>query len=97
VPPGDRPRDLTVRDLRLGLERGGVITGDVHGDDGQPVPGALVSAGAANCRTDGRGGFRLDGVAAGRARVQASDGGRRATEEVEVRADEESRVELTLR
>jgi Carboxypeptidase regulatory-like domain len=61
------------------------------------VSGAQVAAGAANGRTDGRGWFRLDGVAAGRVRVTASDGARHAADEVEVRADDESRVELTLR
>jgi Carboxypeptidase regulatory-like domain len=34
VPPGDRPGDLTARDLRMVLERGGVVSGSVRGDDG---------------------------------------------------------------
>jgi hypothetical protein len=97
VPPGDRPGDLTARDLRVTLERGGVISGNVRGDDGEPVSGAHVAAGAANGRTDARGFFRLDGVVPGRLHVTASEGARRAGEDVEVRADDESRVELTLR
>jgi hypothetical protein len=92
VPAGDRPRDFTVRDLRLTLERAGIISGSVRGDDG-PLAGAQISAGAANCRTDGRGEFRLEGVAPGRVPLLVN--GRRA-DEVEVRADEESRVDLTI-
>jgi hypothetical protein len=96
VPAGDRPHDVTAREVRLELEPGGVLTGRVRGDNGDGVPGAQITAGAANGRTDSRGEFRLDGVAAGRVRVAASESGRRAAEEVDVRAGEESRVELTL-
>jgi hypothetical protein len=97
VPPGDRPRDLTLRDLRLELERGGTVIGSVRSDDGDAVAGAQITAGAARARSDSRGEFRLEGVAPGRVRVGASEGGRRGFEEVEVRGDEESRTEITIR
>jgi hypothetical protein len=97
LPPGERPREVTVRDLMLELERGGVVLGQVRDDDGQPVVGARVTVGPLRARSDGRGEFRLDGVAAGRVRVEAEEGGRRASDEVEVRADDESHVELRLK
>ncbi|HZS39919.1 MAG TPA: carboxypeptidase-like regulatory domain-containing protein [Polyangia bacterium] len=101
---GERPRELTLRDLTVELERGGAIAGTVVDDDGQPAAGAQLSvvlpgagSGAgARGRSDARGEFRLDGLPSGRLRVRAEFGGRRAEELVEVRADDESRVELRL-
>jgi protocatechuate 3,4-dioxygenase beta subunit len=97
IPPGDRPRDVTLRDLVVELERGGVIVGEVRDADGDPAAGAEVGAGAARTVSDARGQFRLDGVAAGQVRVRADRAGLHADEDVEVRANDESRVELRLR
>jgi protocatechuate 3,4-dioxygenase beta subunit len=94
---GDRPREITLRDIDLTLDRGGTIAGSVLDSDGNPVPNAAVSAGAAHGRTDGRGDFSLEGVAPGRVGVHADAGGRHAVEEVDVRSGEDSRVELRLR
>jgi hypothetical protein len=97
LPPGDRPREVTLRDVAVELERGGTVTGVVLDDGGAPVVAASVACGAARARTDGRGEFRFDGVAPGRARVEVHRGDLRAEEEVEVRAEDESRLELRLR
>lgn len=96
VPGGDRLHDVTVRDVTVELERGGTVVGDVLDDDGNPVADAEVAAGAVRGRSDRDGNFRLAGVAPGRVRVTAGKGGQVAQEEVEVRADDESRVELRL-
>jgi len=97
VPAGERPHDVTMRDLTLELQRGGVVVGSVRSDDGEVVAGAEVAAGPAHARSDARGEFRLDGVAPGAARVTASAAGQRGDQSVEVRSDEESRVEITVR
>ena len=85
-----------VSGLRFDLERGGLIVGRVRSDDGDPLPGVTVSCGVSNGRSDVRGDFRLEGVPPGRCTVEAKAGGRHASEELEVRADEESRLDLRL-
>jgi hypothetical protein len=97
LPPGDRPREVTLRDVAVELERGGTVSGVVIDDDGAPVVSVPVSCGTAHGRTDGRGEFRLDGVAPGALRVEVRRGDLHADAEVEVRADDETRVELRLR
>jgi Carboxypeptidase regulatory-like domain len=97
VPAGERPREVTARDVTIELSRGGVVVGSVRGQDGDPVVGAEVSAGSARGRSDERGEFRLEGVAPGGVTVRARAGGHRAESETEVRSDEESRVDLELR
>ncbi|MGH8324749.1 MAG: carboxypeptidase-like regulatory domain-containing protein, partial [Steroidobacteraceae bacterium] len=97
VVAGDRLHDVTVRDLRLELERGGTVAGRVRDDRGEPVADAAVVVTGQRARTNHDGDFRVDGVAAGRLRVTAGKGGAVAAEEVEVRAGDESRVELRLR
>jgi protocatechuate 3,4-dioxygenase beta subunit len=97
VVAGDRIHDVTVRDLRLELDRGGLVTGNVRDDRGDPAADAAVAVGPAHTRTDREGNFRVDGVAPGRVRVTAEKGGATETEEAEVRAGDESRVELRLR
>jgi protocatechuate 3,4-dioxygenase beta subunit len=94
---GDRPHDVTVRDVRIELERGGTIVGRVRDDHGDPVADAAVTAGGLRARSDRDGNFRLDSVAAGRVRVLVEKGGVSAGDDVEVRASDESRVELRLR
>jgi protocatechuate 3,4-dioxygenase beta subunit len=97
VVAGDRPHDVTVRDVRLELERGGAVSGRVRDDHGDPVADAVVAVGALRARSDRDGNFRIGGVAAGRARVTAEKSGAVAAEEIDVRAGDESRVELRLR
>ncbi|MGZ3444024.1 MAG: carboxypeptidase-like regulatory domain-containing protein, partial [Polyangia bacterium] len=94
---GDRPHDVTVRDVRIELERGGTVIGRVRDDHGEAVGDALVMVAGQRARSDRDGNFRVEGVAAGRARVTAEKGGAVAAEEVEVRAGDESRIELRLR
>ena len=94
---GDCLHDVTVRDVRLELERGGSIVGRVRDDHGDAVADAAIVAGAAHARTDCEGNFRVDGVASGRVRVSAQKDGAGAADDVEVRAGDESRVDLRLR
>jgi hypothetical protein len=96
VPAGTRPGDLTVRDLRVELERGGTVSGRIRDDDGAPVAGVTITAGSSVVRSDADGNFRLDGVAPGRVRVHSDRGALTAVEEVEVRPNDESRIELRL-
>jgi hypothetical protein len=94
IPAATRPRETTVRDLRIDLERAGSITGQLRDDRGDPVPGAAITSGAAMVRTDERGEFTLDTVPPGRAVVEAALGTRNTRAEVEVRAAEPTRVDL---
>jgi protocatechuate 3,4-dioxygenase beta subunit len=97
VPAGDRLHDVTVRDVRLELERGGSVVGRLRDDHGDPVADALVTVAGQRAHTDREGNFRLDGVPPGRARVTAEKSGITATDEIDIRAADESRVELRLR
>lgn len=97
VVAGDRLGDVTVRDVRIELERGGSIVGSVRDDRGDPLAGALVTVGGLRARTDRDGNFRADGVLPGRVRVAAEQGGASGSEDAEVRAGEETRIELRLR
>ena len=97
VVAGDRLHDVTVRDVRLELERGGSIVGRVRDNHGDAVSDAAIVAGAAHARTNREGNFRVDGVASGRVRVSAQKDGAGAADDVEVRAGDESRVDLRLR
>jgi protocatechuate 3,4-dioxygenase beta subunit len=101
VAGSDRLHEVTARDVRVELERGGSIRGHLRDDHGDPVAGAavVVASGGARlaARSDRDGDFRVDGVAAGRARVSVEHEGAVAAEDVDVRADDESRVELRLR
>jgi hypothetical protein len=94
---GDRPHDVTVRDVRIELERGGTVIGRLRDDRGDAVADTAVAVGALRARSDRDGNFRFDGVAPGRARVTAEKAGTVATDDVEVRAGDESRIELRLR
>jgi protocatechuate 3,4-dioxygenase beta subunit len=70
--PGERREGL-----RIELERGGSVAGQVTGPDGQPLPEAVVRAapnlvwGGVEDRTDGDGNYRLDGVPEGVLQVRA--------------------------
>jgi hypothetical protein len=97
VPAADRPREPTVRDLVLELERGGSIVGHVRDENGDPLVGADVICGALRARTDARGDYRLDGVPPGRATVRVESNGRHASDDTDLRPNDESRLDLHLR
>ncbi len=90
LPAGSHAAEVTLRDVDLRLERGGIVTGLVISDDGQPVSDVDVQAGERHGRTDHDGRFRLEGVPTGKVHVRSGA----IDSEVEVRRDEESSVEL---
>ncbi len=101
IPAGERLHDVTVRDVRIELERGGSISGRLRDDHGEPLAEVVVRAAPAggppvSGRTDRDGNFRLDGVAAGHARIFVELPSV-VSEDVDVRADDESHVELRSR
>jgi carboxypeptidase family protein len=79
------------------MERGGVVTGRVRDDHGDPVADATIGVAGLRARSDRDGVFRLDGVPPGRVRISAEKGALAAAEELDVRAGDESRAELRLR
>jgi hypothetical protein len=98
---GERPGEITVRDVRIELELGGAVRGRVRDDRGEPAVGVAVevmSAPVEPVRTGADGVFVLAGVPPGRVEVRARGGDPAVTtvEEVEVRANEETRIDLTL-
>jgi protocatechuate 3,4-dioxygenase beta subunit len=95
--PGQRPREITLADVRVELERGGLVVGRLRNDDGDPVPNASIVLGPLRARTDAHGEFRIDGVAAGAVSVRAEANGHTASDTVEVRAGDESHLDLRLR
>ncbi len=105
VVAGEHDGEITVRDLRIELELGGQVRGHVRDEHGGALAGAeveLVTSGPGlePVRSDAHGDFMLEGVPAGRAqlraRVHTADGTLVGQEAVEVRGNEDSRVELTL-
>jgi hypothetical protein len=105
VVAGEHDGEITVRDLRIELELGGRVRGRVRDEHGGALAGAeveLVTSGPGlePVRSDAQGDFVLEGVPAGRAQLRArlhtADGTLVGQEAVEVRGNEDSRVELTL-
>jgi len=77
------------RDVRVELREAGAISGIVRDGLGRLLAGARVEASGVRGRSDGRGHFRLDGVAAGSVIVTIRHGGhRRRSEPIVVRAGE---------
>lgn len=74
VPAGNEPRALTVRDLRVELERGATIAGTVRDHQGVRVRGARVRVGEVEVTTDEQGGFRMRDVPTGAVEIRAHKG-----------------------
>ena len=71
-PPAERFLRADSGSLRIALERGTTISGTVLDASQRPVAGTLVQSGWIAAAADGQGRYRLDGVAAGLQRVEAS-------------------------
>jgi hypothetical protein len=97
IPNGTQSGEITVRDLRIELDRAGWLSGAVTGTDGETMDHLVVEVGDLKATTDRDGRFVLRGVPPGRVRVEAHRGGQMVTEDVEIRANEESRIELRMR
>jgi hypothetical protein len=101
---GERDGEITVRDIRIELELGGQVLGRVRDEHGGMLAGAEVevsnSGSVEPVRTDAQGNFVLEGVPVGRAQLRArahtAEGALVGEDAVEVRGNEESRVDLTL-
>ena len=99
VAPGQRISDIDLR-----LERGGAIEGSIELEGGGSLGRTWVRVAdgegrdAGQTTADAAGSFRIEGVPAGRLRVQAYDQEQRVSSStpLEVRADETSRVDLFL-
>jgi protocatechuate 3,4-dioxygenase beta subunit len=101
IPAGEHLRDVTLRDVRVELERAGQLSGRVRDDHGDAAADARITVVSGTvqlaARSDRDGNFRIDGVPPGRVRISAEHDGTSAAEDLDVRADDESRVELRLR
>ncbi len=101
VPAGDRPAQVTARDLRLELERGALIAGLVRDRQGNRVAGAKVVVRRGDdeltTNTDAEGEYRLRDVPTGPVEVTARKQGAAARTSFELRpGDERLAVELTI-
>ena len=101
VPAGDRPAQVTARDLRLELERGALVAGLVRDRYGNRVAGAKVTVkrgdDALTATTDAEGEYRLRDVPTGTVEVTAAKQGATGTTSLELRpGDERLSVELTI-
>jgi protocatechuate 3,4-dioxygenase beta subunit len=101
IPPGEHLRDVTLRDIRIDLERGGQLSGRVRDDRGDAAADARITVTTGthelSTRTDHDGNFHLDGIPPGRFHVTADHDAATAAEDLDIRADDESRIELRLR
>jgi protocatechuate 3,4-dioxygenase beta subunit len=91
VAAATRPREITLRDVELVIERAARVRARVVDGRGDPVAGAVVVIGARRATTDARGEAVVDGVAPGR--VRAVVGGVQS-EEIDLRPDETANVEI---
>lgn len=97
VEAGRAPRDITVRDVALALERGATIGGTVRDSVGVRVRGAVVRAGEQTTRSDEDGNFQLREVPTGDTQVSAERGSISGTLTVPLRpGDEVITLEITL-
>ncbi|MCL4224872.1 MAG: carboxypeptidase regulatory-like domain-containing protein [Myxococcales bacterium] len=101
VPAGDRPGQITARDLRLELERGAVVAGVLRDRAGDRVSAAQVTVRRGDqevtTRSDALGEFRLRDVPTGHVELVAEKGGARARVTLELRAgDERLSLDVTL-
>jgi len=97
---GTRPRDITLRDLRVRLERGGRIQGRVVDDRGDPLSAevrvvGLPATGAAT-RSDGHGVFLLEGLKPGRVRLRATVGERAVEMDLDVVSQIDTQTTLVV-
>jgi protocatechuate 3,4-dioxygenase beta subunit len=74
VVAGHRPREVTVRDVRLALGRGATVAGVVRDPAGARLAGARVHVGEVSGTTDRDGRFRLRDVATGAVVIEADHG-----------------------
>jgi len=92
-----RPRDITLRDLELVMQRGARLRARVLDTHGDPVAAATVAIAGQRGQTDARGEVTLDGLPPGRSRATAQANGLRVTsDELELRSDDTATVELRL-
>jgi hypothetical protein len=102
VAAGDGAGAITVRDLRIELERGALLAGTVRDRHGARLAGATVTvsrdgAGPVSARSDGDGQFRLRDVPTGEVIVRAEKGALRGSRAITLRpGDEVLSVQLDL-
>jgi hypothetical protein len=90
LPPGERAREITLRDLRLELALGGFVSGVVRDDRGGVVPGLDVVIAGEHGRTDAGGHFKIGPIAAGKLEIRAGN----ASDQVIVDAGRTTLLEL---
>lgn len=90
VPPGERPGEMTARDLRITLVLGGSVVGTVTDRYGQPQANVEVAGGDLTTRTDSAGRYRLTPLASGVITVSAQA----ASGVVTVAAGREAQLDL---
>ena len=98
VRAGSRPKQVTVHDVLLELERGASIAGTVRDENGDRVAGATVRAGGVEGTTDIDGGFSLRDVPAVRdLEIVAEKGDRRGAIELTLTpGDELTTIEISI-
>ncbi len=102
IPAGEAPAQITLRDLRLDLEAGASLVGQVRGPTGAAV-GATIEVldrdgtALAKTTTDEHGDFRLNDLPASRLRITAWSSQGRGETWAELRADAQERVYFEIR
>lgn len=92
LPPGERAREVTLRDLRVELTLGGALQGELRDGRGDPARDVEVEAGGLRARTDAAGRFRLGPLAPGTVEVKAGA----ARDHALIEAGAVARVDLRL-
>lgn len=102
ITAAETPGQISLRDLRIELEAGGSLAGQVHGPTGNAQSATILvltddGSQAGKTLTDERGEFRLADLPAGRLRITASSSQGRGETSVDLRSGGEERVYLELR
>jgi protocatechuate 3,4-dioxygenase beta subunit len=97
VPAARGPREISVRDVRVDLERGATVGGVVRDRHGERVARATVTAGEVSVESDADGNFRMVDVPTGNVTISARKGADRGATTVALRpGDEVVTLEVTL-
>ncbi len=102
IPAADSPTQISLRDLRLEMEPGGGLSGQVSGPTGAASGVAVqIHDGDGNVAgkalTDEHGEFHLSDLPAGRLRISATSSQGRGETSVDMRSGDEERVHIELR
>ncbi len=101
IPQGQSPDEITLRDLRLELEAGASLRGQVRGSAGSLTGVSLTATTddgsvVGRALSDDRGEFQMADLPAGKLRISATSAAGRGSTAVELRAGRQEQLQIDL-